>query len=121
MLIGKLSDIQTSLPNEYRNDTILWNKLLNAVRDVDTCCLACDKPTDNFQGFISDIHASLATIACIPVQLARAVVGFSRNFFCARDWTVHWVARAGSPVKPCRALLRSGCCGLLALTRDVGV
>lgn len=39
MLIAKLTDIQTSLIKEYRNDTILRSKLLNAVSNVDDCRL----------------------------------------------------------------------------------
>lgn len=61
MMISKLTDIQSSLPSEYRNDTILRNKLLNSVRDVAECRLAYHKPADTVQGVISDLHASLAT------------------------------------------------------------
>lgn len=62
LLIEKLSDIQSSLPIEYRNETILKNKLLNAVKDVKDCQLAYHKPADTVQGVISDLHASLATL-----------------------------------------------------------
>lgn len=62
LLIEKLSDIQTSLPQDYRSETILRNKLLNSVRDVEACRLAYHKPADTVQGVISDLHASLATL-----------------------------------------------------------
>lgn len=61
-LFEKLLDIQTSLPSEYRSERILHNKLLNAVRDFESCLLAYHKHTDAVQEVISDQHASLATI-----------------------------------------------------------
>lgn len=42
----RLSDIQASLPPEYRNRTILCNKLLNAVKDIDACKPAYHKSAD---------------------------------------------------------------------------
>lgn len=62
LLIEKPSDIQSSLLTEYRNETILENKLLNAVKDVKNCQLAYHKPTDAVQGVVSDLYASLATL-----------------------------------------------------------
>lgn len=62
LLIEKLSDIQTSLPKEYRSEIILRNKLLNAVRDVESCRLAYHKPAETVQGVISDLHASIAAM-----------------------------------------------------------
>lgn len=60
-LINRLSEIQVCLPMEYRNDTIFKNKLLNAVKDVESCRLAYQKPAPSLQGIISDLHASIAT------------------------------------------------------------
>lgn len=60
-MIIKLTDIQSSLPSEYRNDTILHNKSLNAIRDVAECRLAYHKPAETVQCGISDLHPSLAT------------------------------------------------------------
>lgn len=62
VLIEKLSDIETSLPALYCNETLLISKLLNAVRDVEDCLLAYHKPVDTGQGVISDLHASLPTL-----------------------------------------------------------
>lgn len=61
MMIEPLSDIQSFMPVEYRNKTVLCSKLFNAVWDVDFCQFAYRKPTETVQGVISDIYASLAT------------------------------------------------------------
>lgn len=58
-LVEKLSDIQTFRLSEYRDERILRNKLLNAVKDVDSCQLAYCRPPDTVQGVISGLHASL--------------------------------------------------------------
>lgn len=71
LLIGKSSDIQTALPSEDRNETIMKNKLLNAVRDVESCRLAYHKPADTVQGVISDLHASLSTAKQDILKLAE--------------------------------------------------
>lgn len=65
-LISKLTDIQTSLPKEYRNDTMLRNEWLNAVRKVEDCRLAYHKPTESVQGKMSDLHASLSSAEHLP-------------------------------------------------------
>lgn len=59
--ISKLADIHSSLPSEYRNDTILGSKLLNAVWDVAECHFPYHKPADTVQGIILNLQASLAT------------------------------------------------------------
>lgn len=38
-LILRLSDIQSSLPEQYRNDVIVRDKLLKSIRDVTVCRL----------------------------------------------------------------------------------
>lgn len=60
LLLSRISDIQAALPDEYRDDKILRDKLLNAVQDVIDCLQAYHKPADTVQGVISDLHASLA-------------------------------------------------------------
>ena len=61
MLIAKMSYIQSSLPEEYRIDSIFRDKLVNAVRHVNDCRVAYQKPADTVQGVLSDLHASLVT------------------------------------------------------------
>lgn len=61
-MIERLTDIQSSLPQEYQHEIILRNKILNGVKDVDACRLAYHKPAETVQGVISDLHASLATM-----------------------------------------------------------
>ena len=52
--------LQSGLPSAYRNDEIFKNKLLNAVKDVESCRFAYFKPADTVEGLISDLHSSLA-------------------------------------------------------------
>lgn len=61
-LITKLPDINTSLPDKYLRDTVLKNKFLNSVRDVESFRLSHHKPADTLQLVISDFHASLKTV-----------------------------------------------------------
>lgn len=61
-LLNRLQDIQLSLPSEYKNDTIIRNKLLNSVKDVESCKLAYFKPAPTLGGVISDLYASVATM-----------------------------------------------------------
>lgn len=61
MMIERLSNIQSALPVEYRNETVLLKKLLNAARDVDSSQFAYLKPADTVQGVIADLYASLFT------------------------------------------------------------
>lgn len=50
----KLPGIDSQLTVEYRNKTILGNRLLNAVINVDSCNFTNRKPVDTVQGVISD-------------------------------------------------------------------
>lgn len=61
ILLTRIQDIQLSLPKEYRNDVLLKNKILNAVKDVEECKLAYYKPADSINGVIADLHSALAT------------------------------------------------------------
>lgn len=60
ILISRLNDMQSSLPVEYRNDTILQNNLVNAVRVADDCEFFYHKLADTVQVVISGLHAALA-------------------------------------------------------------
>lgn len=60
--LSRLTEIQRYPPDVYRNDTIMINKVLSAVMDVDACKLACHKPLESLQGNISDLQASVATV-----------------------------------------------------------
>lgn len=50
VLIEKLSDIQSSLPTEYRSKTILKKNLLSFIEDVKDYQLAYHKSADTVQG-----------------------------------------------------------------------
>lgn len=56
LTLSALSDIKISLPVDYQSDIIMRNKMLNSIKVVDACKLACQKPVDSIQGVISDIH-----------------------------------------------------------------
>lgn len=66
LLIEEPSEIQASLPTEYRNEVILY-KLLNSVRDVRACQLGFQRPGRSIHGVISDLQASFTT-ALLPKQ-----------------------------------------------------
>lgn len=61
MLVSKLSDIRSSVPNEYQSDIIMKNKLLNSIKNIESCKLAYQKPASTIQGVIADIYSALAT------------------------------------------------------------
>lgn len=114
MLIEKLSDIQTSLPLEYRNGKILLDKLPNALRDVESCRLAYHKTASMIQGGISALHASLETensvtkttdetailfVDCRYIR-KRKSVKYDRSkkcFVCSRPgcWSTHHSTKKG--------------------------
>lgn len=52
--------IEAFLPQEYRNEPILNNKLYNAVKDVEKCQVACHKTASTVQTITSDRCALLA-------------------------------------------------------------
>lgn len=60
-MISKLTDIQSLLPPQCRNDAISRSKLLNSVRDVSECRLTYHKHADIIRGVISDSHELLST------------------------------------------------------------
>lgn len=60
ILVSPLQDIQSVLIMEYQNKMVLLKKLLNAVKDVESCKRAYFKPASDLPGIIADLHASLA-------------------------------------------------------------
>lgn len=59
LLIDKMSNIQSSLPDKNRSDTIFRDTLSNAVRNDNKCQLFYNKPADIVQGVIFGLDASL--------------------------------------------------------------
>lgn len=84
ILIDKLSEIKVSIPLEYRNDTIMKKRLLKAVKDVDACKLAYQKPLDSLQGIMYDLHAYVATIHNNNIAITTAHF-VDRQFRNSRD------------------------------------
>lgn len=61
-LVCWLQDIRASLPIEYEYDSIIQNRPLNAVRDVDECLLVYFKPAETVHIVIPDLHSSMSTV-----------------------------------------------------------
>lgn len=72
MLITKLTDTQSSLQKEYCNDTILRNKLLNAIRNFESCHLAYHKRPGTFQSKSSDEYASHASTKTVSTPASSS-------------------------------------------------
>lgn len=62
-LFSWLQDAQSSLTKEYQNEAILQNKVLKAVKNVESCILAYFKTTSDLPGIITDLHASSDAIS----------------------------------------------------------
>lgn len=69
VLETKLFTIQTSLPDEYCNDVVLQNKLLNAIYDVYACGLVYCKPAETVQSVISDLQG-------VPKKRLKIIIMF---------------------------------------------
>lgn len=54
-LTSRLLDIQCCLPEQYRNDVIMRDKLLNAIRHTPACRLTYQKPAPTLRGVIADL------------------------------------------------------------------
>eukprot|EP00171_Calliarthron_tuberculosum_P004960 IDg4960t1 len=63
IMVARLQELQMCLPQEYRSELILRNRLLNAARNVEACKLAIQKPALTVQGVIADLQSSVQTIA----------------------------------------------------------
>lgn len=64
-LLGRISDLQTGLPEIYLHNTIHRDKLMNAVCNVVECAVAHQKPSEAVQGMILDLYACLANASKI--------------------------------------------------------
>lgn len=71
VLVSLLQDIQASLSSGYRRDSILRNRLLNAVRDFEQCRLGRHRPADAFHDVVFDHHSSLSQLPQLLVCLSR--------------------------------------------------
>lgn len=69
-LVCCMHTLQSCLPDAYDNDEIFRNKLLNALKDVETCKFAYFKLVETVEGLISDLHSSLAIETSTPPSAA---------------------------------------------------
>lgn len=87
IMISRLNDVRSWLPPDYQGAVIYQNKLLNAVRDIDTCKLAYQKPAKTVQGVIANLHASLAT------EMRTSILQLSKTSSTPVDSSIHYVDR----------------------------
>ena len=86
-LIDRVSKLQHTLPPAYAEDYVVRNKLLNAVRHVPECQLACQKPASTIHGVIADLQAAVAN---------SSEQAFSEAFYTDRHYN-------GKPAPPATA------------------
>lgn len=79
-LVTCMHALKSGLPGAYLNDKIFKNKLLNAAHDVYASTLAYFKPADTVEGFISDLHCSLAIETVTRLSLALNAHFVDRKF-----------------------------------------
>ncbi|KAI0996916.1 hypothetical protein K3495_g11267, partial [Podosphaera aphanis] len=61
MIVLQLRKVQLGLPDRFRGDLSLRDAMIDAVRDIRECSLACYKPAATFEALCADIRASIAT------------------------------------------------------------
>eukprot|EP00171_Calliarthron_tuberculosum_P022803 IDg22803t1 len=66
LMICRLQDLQLSLPDPYRPDLILKNKLLSACEGIEECRLARQKVAPTVDGVIADLYTSISTAIPTP-------------------------------------------------------
>ncbi|RKF73830.1 integrase and RNaseH domain-containing protein [Golovinomyces cichoracearum] len=57
MLIKELQKAQLALSSAYQTELCLRDMVINAVRDVSECSMACFKPAATFEDLCADIRA----------------------------------------------------------------
>lgn len=110
LIIENILDIQSSLSSEYRNESVLQNKLLIAIKYVKSCQLAYYKPAETVQGVISDLHVSLATAKRYNLDHANHIA--SSALFVNRRYTRKDAGKVNnsSTSKNYYVCKRIGCC-----------
>jgi len=68
LMIARLQELQLCLPNDYRSDVLLKNKLLSACDGVEECRLARQKVAPTVEGVIADLHTSISTSASSSIS-----------------------------------------------------
>ncbi|KAI0998572.1 hypothetical protein K3495_g9620 [Podosphaera aphanis] len=61
MIVLQLRKVQLGLPDRFRGDLSLRDAMIDAVRDIRECSLACYKPAATFEPLCADIRASITT------------------------------------------------------------
>lgn len=82
ILINKAVRLHTHLPKEYDTENAVRFKLLNAVRDVEYCRLAYQKPAATIAGVIADLRAS---VSCASETLDAPKAFYTDRHFHRRE------------------------------------
>ncbi|KAI6248324.1 hypothetical protein HI914_03614 [Erysiphe necator] len=61
LLVTEFRRTQLLLPQRFQGDLSLRDAIIDAVRDIRECSLACYKPAPTFEALCADIRASIAT------------------------------------------------------------
>ncbi|RKF74834.1 hypothetical protein GcC1_082027, partial [Golovinomyces cichoracearum] len=61
MLIKELQKAQLAISSAYQTELCLRDTVINTVRDIPECSMACYKPAATFEALCADIRASIAT------------------------------------------------------------
>lgn len=99
----RLHDLQASLPIEYRQYSLLRDRLLNAVRYVDCCRLANHKPAATVRKVIPDLHSSISQVGAKRTQTSVPVAFIAD--LCYHNSNNY----PRSSVKKCFVCERDGC------------
>ncbi|TQS33257.1 hypothetical protein Golomagni_06406 [Golovinomyces magnicellulatus] len=61
LVVTEFRKTQLLLPSRFQGDLSLRDAIIDAVRDIRECSLACYKPAPTFEALCADIRASIAT------------------------------------------------------------
>lgn len=87
ILVARFSDIKVSIPRAHRQDNILRDKIFNALKDVNTCHLAYQKPAETLLRIISDLHASVATKITDACRVSDPLSNFADRRYQLKEIT----------------------------------
>lgn len=87
LMLNQLRKLQRGLGHEYRSQTTLWDRLINACRDTEECQFAVYKPSATFGGVAADIRSAIATASRSFHNVTSTVINnknFENSFFTDR-------------------------------------
>ena len=61
LMIGRLQDLQECLPQEYKPELLLCDRIMRAVDNIEECRLARQDIPNNIEDVIPKLHTSIST------------------------------------------------------------